>query len=63
MCCSPSGVYKCPDTSADSKPRGVGAPGGHASTATHRLRASAARSGTSCCHAYAADKHLAPWAG
>ena len=59
--CSPKGVY--PFSGPVSKPGGRGAPGGHASTATHRRRTSTAKSGSSCCRMYSADRQLAPSAG
>ena len=60
--CSPSGSCRLPfGWSGNSF--GLGTSCGHASTATHRLRTSAAVSGTSCRHAYSTDRQLAPPAG
>lgn len=60
MYCSPSGEWW---TSNSPKILGLGTSCGHASSATQRLRSSAAKSGISCCHAYSADRQLAPLAG
>ena len=61
MYCIPSGA--CRSSGCVVKPCCSGTPGGHASTATHRPRASAARPGISCRHAYSTDRQLAPWRG
>ena len=45
------------------KYRGLSTSGGHPSTTTERLCTSAARSGTSCCQVYTADRQSAPPAG
>lgn len=61
--CSPSGADFSGSESWPWKSLGMGTPCGHASTATLRLRASAAQSGTSCRHVKSADRQLAPPAG
>ena len=60
--CSPSGICQ-PDFTMPAKMLGMATSGGHASTATQRLRTSAAKSGTSCRQVSSAGRQSDPAGG
>ena len=61
LCCSPIGQYF--SSGSNATPCGLGTPGGHALYCHAQAAHKRCKAGTSCCHAHAADRHLAPRAG